>query len=273
MGKIFNALERQKKEKQLHVEQLRMDTSERSTIAKSEVQRAMEICEITGCDPKLVVISTPESVDAENFKLLRSQILFSREKKPRTIMVTSTFPGEGKTFVSANLAASIALGIDEHVLLVDCDLRRLGLNKLFGLKGNAGLHEYLIGKDILENLLVKSSIGKLSILPAGSVPRNPSELLSSRKMDAFLEEVKGRYQDRYVVLDSGPSYITSEVNVLARHVDGIILVIMAQKAPRGAIKTAVQNLGKEKILGVVFNGYSRTDVRYKKYYKEYYKRD
>lgn len=272
MGKIFEALEKEKKEKNLKVERLPVDTS-RTTMETPEAFPAGEIYRTADCDPRLVVISSPESVDAENFKLLRSQILFSNGKRPRSIMVTSAFPGEGKTFVAANLAASIAMGIDEYVLLVECDLRKPGLHNYFGMKRGAGLREYLAGKDRLENLIIRSSISKLSFLPAGHVPPNPAELISSGKMEAFLEEARERYDDRYVILDSTPCHITSEANVLARHVDGIILVVKAGKSPREDIKKAIQNLGQEKILGVVFNGYARADARYKKYYKKYYEKN
>ena len=186
-------------------------------------------------------------------------------------MVASAVPGEGKTFVSANLAVSIALGIDEYVLLVDCDLRRPNLHEMLGYTNPEGLHEYLIGKKELPDLIIRTQIGKLSLLPGGNSPPNPSELLASTRMEAFLEEVKGRYEDRFIVIDSPPSQITSEANVLARHVDGVILVVMAQRSPRAVVSKTIDNLGREKILGVVFNGYSQDIKGYYKYYKKYYK--
>ena len=185
-------------------------------------------------------------------------------------MVTSTFPGEGKTFVTANLAVSIALGIDEYVLTVDCDLRRPNLHHLFGLSNFKGLHEYLKAEKELPDLLIKTKIDKLSMLTAGSLPSNPTELLSSARMEAFLKEVKDRYQDRFILIDSTPAQITAEANVLAKYVDGIILVIMAQKSRKEAIQKTVQYLGSDKILGVVFNGYVQDHKRYKKYYHQYY---
>ena len=119
-------------------------------------------------DNKLVVLSEPNSADAENFKLLRGQILYAQDReRPRAIMVTSTFPGEGKTYVSANLAASLALSMDDYVLLIDCDLRRGRQHDMFDIPNTNGLHEYLVGDKPLKDLIIKSSIPKLSILTSG----------------------------------------------------------------------------------------------------------
>jgi len=272
MGKISDAIERHKKEKSSKIEDAGGKKREGFTLKDSEEASAGNICTQQKCSDKLVVLSLPHSVDAENFKTLRARVLFAgNRKRPRTIMVTSAFPSEGKTFVSANLAVSIALGIDEYVLLVDCDLRRPSLHEMFGYTSTEGLHEYLTGKKELPDLIIRTQIGKLSLLPAGDTPANPAELLSSTRMEAFLEEVKGRYEDRFIVIDSTPSQVTAETNVLARYVDGIILVVMAKKSPRGAVQETINNLGREKILGVVFNGYSTASKGYYKYYKKYYK--
>ena len=89
-------------------------------------------------------------------------------------------------------------------------------------------------------------------------------------MQEFLEEAKGRYQDRFIIIDVPPSQVTAETNVLASYVDCIIFVVMAQKSPRETIQRSIENLGKEKILGIVFNGYSQSYKSYQKYYKKYY---
>jgi exopolysaccharide/PEP-CTERM locus tyrosine autokinase len=276
MGKIADAFERQKTEKATKVEFLQDIKPVRpmQTIHdEQEIALAKEVCTFQECNPKLVVLSEPDSADAENFKLLRGQILFSKDRKrPRTILVTSTFPGEGKSFVAANLAASLALSIDEYVLLIDCDLRRPRQHEMFGYPGKYGLHEYLVGDKELKDLIVRSQIEKLSILPAGRVPLNPTELLSSAAMKAFSEVLKEHYQDRFIVIDSAPSHITAEAKVLAEYVDGIVLVVMAQKSPRRDVQRAIHNLGREKILGIVFNGYNQARLSYHKYYDKYYKR-
>jgi exopolysaccharide/PEP-CTERM locus tyrosine autokinase len=271
MGKISEALERHKKEKSIKAERLPVREPENSVKKGLQPLPTPELIIRNGFSPKLLVLSTPESMDAENFKILRSQILFPKDgERPRTIMVTSTFPGEGKTFVAANLAVSLALGIDQYVLLLDCDLRHPDLHEMLGYSNTEGLHEYFTGQRGLADLFIRTRIEKLSFLTAGSSSPNPSELLGSTMMKEFLEEVKGRYQDRFIIIDVPPSHVTAEANVLTNYVDGIIFVVMAQKSPRETILRSIKNLGKEKILGIVFNGYSQNYKRHQKYYKKYY---
>jgi len=272
MGKISDALERHQKEREIKTETLYPDKQPQSPDKASVLQVHREIISQKNYDPKLVVLTAPESYEAENFKLLRAQIMFAKDRKrPRTIMVTSAAPGDGKTFVAANLAVSIASGIDEHVLLVDCDLRRSNIHKMFGLSRSDGLHEHLLGKKNLPELLIKTNIKKLSLLPAGHPPRNPSELLASGAMKSFLEEIRDRYDDRIIVLDTAPSQVLAEANVLSNFVDGILFVVRAERTPKEMIRKAVDDLGKEKILGIVFNGYSQERKTYGKYYQKYYK--
>ncbi|MFX0202575.1 MAG: polysaccharide biosynthesis tyrosine autokinase [Candidatus Hodarchaeota archaeon] len=273
MGKISNALERYKKEKSIKAGRLATANLEYLNDKEPGSSLAREFVIQNGFRPKLVALSAPESLDAENFKTLRSQILFPRDgERPKTIMVTSTFPREGKTFVAANLAVSLALGINEYVLLVDCDFRNPNLHEMLGYSNLEGLHEYLTGGRKLADLLIRTKIEKLSLLTAGSIPSNPTELVSSTMMKDFLEEVKGRYRDRFIIIDATPSQVTAEANVLAKYVDGIIFVVMAQKTPRETIQSAIENLGKKKILGVVFNGYSKAEKSYHKYYGKSYKK-
>lgn len=271
MGKISNALERHKKEKLIEVKRLPIEAREDLTKKRSESPLRSEWMIQDGFSPKVVVLSAPDSLDAENFKILRAQILFPKDgERPRIIMVTSAFPGEGKTFVAVNLAVSLALGVNEHVLLLDCDLRRPDVHQVLGYSNTEGLHEFLTGKRQLPDLLIRTKIEKLSFLAAGTPSTRPSEWLSSTMMREFLEEVRARYDDRFIIIDSPPSQVTSEANVLANYVDGIIFVVMAQRSPKEAIRRNVENLGK-KILGIVFNGYATDERSYHKYDK-YYRR-
>ena len=128
-------------------------------------------------DRNLVTLLKPQSYEAEQFKILRTNLLFPVSgAAPRSILVTGALPADGKSFVSANLAVSIAMNINKHVLLIDCDLRKPDLNRLFGLGNTAGLSDYLQNHKTLESLLVRTGIDKLTLLPSGPVPPNPSEL-------------------------------------------------------------------------------------------------
>jgi exopolysaccharide/PEP-CTERM locus tyrosine autokinase len=271
VGKITNALERHKKEKPLKAKRIPIGGPENLTKKVAGLIVPRQVITQNGFNPKLVALSAPDSMDAENFKVLKSQILFPRDGvKPRIVMVTSAFPSEGKTFVAANLAASLALGIDEYVLLIDCDLRKPDLHEMFGCSNTEGIQEYLTGRRKLPDLIIRTGIEKLSLLTGGRSSSHPAELLASSMMKEFLEEVKGRYQDRFIIIDAPPSQVTAETNVLANYMDGIIFVVMAKKSPRETIQRSIENLGRNKILGIVFNGYHKTHKSYHKYYKKYY---
>jgi len=276
VGKIADALERHEKETVVRLDDVKEAPPKRLVVEEPEVKLARQITSdlISGqsFDDNLVMLSSPDSADAETFKVLRGQILFPKDRKvPRSMLVTSTFPAEGKTYVAANLAATLALSIDEYVLAIDADLRRPKLHRMFGYSKVKGLHEYLVGNARLDELILKSGIDKLSILPAGRPPRNPTELLSSNMMIKFLNEVKERYQDRFIIIDSPPSSVTAESKFIAQHVDGIIYVVMANKTPRKDIEKAIDNIGRDKILGIVFNGYEQVRKSYYRYYDRYYK--
>lgn len=206
-------------------------------------------------DSSIVTHYKPHSFESEQFRLLKTTILFpDKGEPPRTIMVTSTAPGEGKSFVAANLAVTLANSIDEYVLLIDCALRHPSIHKLFGFPDNTpGLSEYLTHKLPLSGVLLRNVIDKLTILPCGSPSDNPSELLSSEQMRRLITEVKTRYDDRYIIIDSPPPYITAEANALARQVDAIIIVVKTGKTRRENLRDLVDTYGKDKILGIVKN--------------------
>ncbi len=187
--------------------------------------------------------------------MLRNNILFPvAGLTPRSILVTSALPGEGKSFVSANLAVSIAMNVNKHVLLMDCDLRKPDLHRVFGFGDGAGFERLpRRAAPSLDSLLLKTSVEKLTLLPGGPMTPNPSELASSERMSAMLEEVKQRYQDRLIVIDSPPPGLAAETSFLARQVDGILLVVKYGKTPREDVEELKDTLGSEKILGVVIN--------------------
>jgi len=215
--------------------------------------------------PGLVTVSQPHSFEAEQFRNLKTNILFSSERgAPRIIMVTSAVPDEGKSFVSANLAVTFAQSVDEHVLLIDCDLRLPTIHRVFGLSDDApGLSDLLSGTVEVPDVLYKTDVEKLTILPGGRIPDNPTELLSSKRMKNLLMEVESRYKDRYIIIDSPPPLLTAETMAISRQVDGILIVVKHEGTSRNEVKEMIDQLDKDKILGVIVNRY---DVRLAKYY-------
>jgi exopolysaccharide/PEP-CTERM locus tyrosine autokinase len=191
----------------------------------------------------------------EVFKVLRSQILHPKngEAVPRTIMITSATAKEGKSFVSANLAVSFAYGVDQYALLVDCDLRRPAIASLFGMDRDAGLADYLQGQVVMPEAIKKTMISKLSVLPSGSHVVNPAELLGSARMQALVKDLSDRFEDRTIIFDTPPVLVASETSVLARLVDGVILVVRQGVAKKNEIEEAVDMIGAKRLIGVVFN--------------------
>jgi protein-tyrosine kinase len=208
-------------------------------------------------DERLTKVASFSSKTAESFRVLRSKILLPQDGRPapKTIMVTSALPREGKSFISANLGIALAQGVDQHSLLVDCDLRVPSLAQLFGVPSERGLVDYLQNSDDLSSLLQKTSLEKLSVLASGVPPVNPAELLGSERMHKLVEELARRYPDRYVIFDTPPLEVASESKVLSQAVDGVVLVVRQGISNRTLIEKFISDIGKDKIIGVIFNGH------------------
>jgi exopolysaccharide/PEP-CTERM locus tyrosine autokinase len=217
------------------------------------------------------------SFEAEQFKMLRTNLLFPVSgKTPRSIMVTSAVPDEGKSFVAANLAISIAQGIHEYVLLVDCDIRMPTIHTQFGFGPVPGLSDYLSNGVPLSSLILKTKTDKLNIIPGGRPSHNPAELISSRQMSNLLKETRARYDDRFIVIDSPPPTLTAETSAISRQVDGVLVVVEYGKTPRKMVADLIDIVGKKKVLGIILNKFDLRHSSYhgiKKYkkYAKYYK--
>ncbi|MBC2714554.1 MAG: polysaccharide biosynthesis tyrosine autokinase [Desulfobacteraceae bacterium] len=213
-------------------------------------------------DQRLRLSTDPHSPFFESFRNLRTPILYqSSDQQPKTILITSVMPNEGKGFVCANLGIALSQALEHHALIVDCDLRRPTLAQLFGLTNETGLVDHLQDKVDLSLLIRKTGQPKLSILPSGKPPQNPSELLSSGRMISFINEIAERYQDRIILFDSPPNIVASETSVLAKHLDGVILVVRHGASKKEDVKKLVDTLGPENILGLVYNAYPENKMK------------
>lgn len=209
-------------------------------------------------DEKLLTFSEPGSVFSENIRKLRTRILHPDSGKTlKKILVTSALPGAGKSFTCANLGIAIAQGLEHHALLVDCDLRRPNLAALFGVpsQDGSGLVNYLRDAEDLGGLIMKTGMEKLSIIPAGSPPSNPAEILGTTRVGQMFAELENRYDDRYIIIDTPPAMLANEVLVLARHADAVIVVVRWGGGGKEQVKQLVDSIDSDKLIGVVFNGY------------------
>jgi protein-tyrosine kinase len=191
-------------------------------------------------------------------------------KNGNLIMVTSSLPGEGKSFCSVNLAMSIAMEMDHTVLLVDADVAKPSIPQLLGLKADKGLLDLLLDESLqLSDVLIKTNVEKLTILPAGRGHRYSTELLASVAMRRLIEEMGKRYQDRIIIFDSPPLLATSEARVLASHMGQIVVVVEAQKTTHEAIREALKHLEHCEVVGMLLNK-GRHAPGHDYYYGSYY---
>lgn len=257
MSKIYKALEKAEKERGDELLREPHFISEGEEERRSESQEKKPLLSVEDgviSDQSLIYFFQPASLAAEQFRKLRTFFLKRKSSEfPKTIIVTSATSSEGKSFVAANFAIGIAHDFHSHALLVDCDLRNPTLGHWFGLENGKGLSDYLTGSVNISELIMKTEVERLTLLPGGKAQDNPAELIGSKKMEALVHELKSRYHDRYVIFDTTPLLSTSESEVLAKMVDEILIVVRAGVTPRETLKQAIASLEKKKILGFVLN--------------------
>lgn len=225
-------------------------------------------------DLNLTTIKSPKSPVSEAYRTLRSNIDFSSiDNKIKSVLISSSGPGEGKSTTSANLAIVMAEN-EKKTILIDCDLRKPKIHKLFNLSNAKGLSNYLVEQDNLEDILQNTNIKNLNILTSGTKVPNPSELLNSNKMCNFINQLKEKYD--FIILDTPPVNLVTDAQILSQIVDGVLLVVACGEAERDSILRANELLKKVngKIIGVVLNKF-KVSLRAKhQYYTDaYYNED
>ena len=222
---------------------------------------------------ELITYNDPKSPIAEIFRTLRTNIQFmASNKELKTLLVTSSMPGEGKSWVSANLILAFAKE-GKKVLIVDADMRKGRMHKIFNIDKKPGLSNYLSGiidkedKDNVFNYIKRTNIENLYIMPIGDVPPNPSELLLSERTTKLVETLKGVFD--IVIFDGTPSLIVTDAVILARQVDAALIVTAYKTTKMGDIEKIKKHIEKVggKIAGIVIN---KIPVSAKKYESSYY---
>jgi capsular exopolysaccharide synthesis family protein len=195
----------------------------------------------------------PKFSIAEDYRTVRTSILFSHaDSAPKTIAFTSTMPQEGKTATISNLAVSFAQ-LEGKVLLIDADLRKPRLSKVFNLRNSNGLSSYLAGKNGFDEVVQKTSIENVWTIPSGPHPPNPAELLNSKRMKELLAQAKDRFS--VVLLDTPPVLAVIDPVIVSSLADSTVFVVRSGKTTRRSLLRAVEEVRKSKadIIGVVFN--------------------
>lgn len=216
----------------------------------------------------LVVNDKPNAMVSESVRTLRTNLQFSSiDKEFKTLLITSSVPSEGKSFISANLAVAFAQN-NKKVLLIDCDLRKGRQHNIFGIGGKEGLSNLLIG-DInnCSNYFYETNVKKLYVMPRGIIPPNPSELLNSKKNESLINVLK-KYFD-IIILDGAPINGLSDSIILSTYVDKVLLVTSIDHTPKSELKNTIKALNNvnASLVGCVANN---VDVTHGGYYGKYY---
>lgn len=219
----------------------------------------------------LHMLKNPKSSVAEAYRTLRTNLQFLQgDKQVKTVVITSTESGEGKSTTCANTAVALAQG-GYKVLILDCDLRRPMIHKLFSLPNDKGLTNFLVGDVNLNEIIKHIDIEGLHIITSGVIPPNPSEILNSKKMSEYLEKFKGVYD--YIIMDTPPVGLVTDAQILAGKTDGVILIASCKQVEKKSLvkaKGLLEQVGAN-ILGVVLNKSDREFAGYGKYYKKGYR--
>lgn len=216
---------------------------------------------------KLVTISETKSYVIEQFRTIRTNIKFSMPGEPlKTILITSSTPGEGKSTNAANLGVVFAQE-DKRVLIIDGDMRKPTLHHTFKTFNKVGLSNILARRSALHEAVQETFVVGLDVITSGPIPPNPAELLSSKGLDALLQQVKNDYD--IIIIDSPPLLSVTDAQILANKCDGTILILNTGVVDKRAVKKAKALLAAShtKILGVVLNNY-KTPSHFN-YYEEY----
>lgn len=221
-------------------------------------------------DSQPVMSKLPKSVSAESYRTLRTNIqLTNLDHPPKSLIITSAAPLEGKSTTALNLAVALAQK-ESKVLLIDADLRKSVIHKLLRLDNSTGLADAILNHSRLEAAVKRpNNIDNLWVLTSGSIPSNPSELLGSSGMKALMEQVTKEYD--YVILDTPPLISVSDGAILASQADGVLLVISPGKVKREIVlrtKELLERIGTP-VLGCVFNGVEPSHSNYYYYYNYY----
>ena len=202
---------------------------------------------------RLVTIIDPTSVPSEAYRTLRTSLFYTLvDTPPKVIVLTSPGPREGKSTTCANLGLALAQA-DKKTLVVDCDLRKPVVHKVFGVRNMRGLVNVLAGEHSLQETYQEPLTPNLKVLTTGLMPPNPAELLGSRHFAEFLGETREAFD--YVLMDAPPVQLVSDPVILASQGDGVLLIFDAQNTRKGAVRQSIRSLDAVggNVLGTVMN--------------------
>jgi len=275
MSRIYRALEKAEKDKNSKKLEDPLSGIFEEEVTQAPVEKppkdfkaGMDRLELPIMEEASIPIAGQHSFAEEQFRKVKTCIFRRSTNPPRLILITSAAPGEGKSTVAVNLAITISKEIHRKVILIDADLRNPNIFKE-KYSNSRGLSDYLAGELPAAEILTNFENDKFMVIPAGNPPEKPAELVGSRKMKELLRTLQENSDDQFILIDSPPVLVTSEPLLLSEWVEGIILVVMAGQVPKPAVRRAIDALGREKIIGVVFNQKNLKPSKH--YYDRYYR--
>ena len=220
----------------------------------------------------------PMTRQSEEYQHIKRRVLgnmtsgaLNTNRPSNLILITSSVPGEGKTFTSVNLAISLAMEVDHTILVVDTDIMKRDLSRALGVVDRKGLFDLLSSPHLrLEDLLVRTNLRNLVVLPVGTKRDGSTELLASMRMRELADEIARRYHDRVVLFDSPPVLATTTASALAPLVGQVVLVAEAGSTKHETIREALQRLDRVTITGVILNKGKQAAAASYDYYGSYY---
>jgi receptor protein-tyrosine kinase/non-specific protein-tyrosine kinase len=226
--------------------------------------------------PFLINQNDPYLPLGEEFRKLKAALvaLTTGDEFHNLVLLTSAVPSEGKSLTALNLAISLAQEYDHTVLLIDSDFRRPTIHHYLGIELKKGFSDCLLGEAQINEVIIPTGIGRLSVITAGRAVPNPVELFASQKTEAMIAEMKNRYHDRFIIFDTPPVLPFAESRTLARLVDGVLFVVKEQLASKKNVRDALDALKGSRLLGLVYNDtvIDRHDEQYSSYHR-YYRAD
>lgn len=232
-----------------------------SVAGESPVSRLVKLDMATLAAHRVVTPDAARSQLADEMRVIKRPLLNNAEGKSAApvrdanlIMITSAVPAEGKTTIAANLAMSIAMELDHTVLLVDADVARPAIPSVFGIGHEKGLLDLLLDPSLeLSQVLLRTNIEKLSILPTGTQHPRATELLASDAMNQLLADMASRYSDRIIIFDSPPLLVTTEARALAAHMGQVVVVVRAESTRHSEVKHALATIESCPVKMVILN--------------------
>jgi protein-tyrosine kinase len=216
----------------------------------------------------MLFYNSEQGPGTEQFRTLRSRLYQMREKQPlKKVLVTSSLPKEGKSFVAANLAQALVWQHGRRVLLIDGDLRASRLHLALGSALTPGLSEYLLGEADEFAIMQRGAMENLFLIPAGRSTSKPAELIANGRLKFLLSRVEPLFD--WIIVDSPPAVPVSDAGLMANHCDGVLMIVRSNATPFDMARKARAEFDDKLLLGVVLNGIKGGSSAYSEYYSAY----